>query len=322
VSPPAFHRFRAFGTAAVVGVADPDRLAAAVDEVRDEIEACDLACSRFRPDSELSQLNDLGRLNHQGRRSAPWQAASGWLCDALEVAVRAARDTGGLVDPTLGRSLVELGYDRSFEDLAGDQPPRFVAAHVPAWQDLLVDRSRLRVQVPAGVVLDLGATAKALCADRAAARASAATATGVLVSLGGDIAVAGPAPEDGWIVRVTDRADTPPDAPVPGQTVAIREGGLATSGTSARRWTQGGAERHHLLDPASGRPAAETWRTVTVAAADCVQANVAATGAVVLGRPAPIWLHRRRLDARLVTRAGEVLRVGSWPVQPSLGAAS
>ena len=159
--------------------------------------------------------------------------------------------------------------------------------------------------------LDLGATAKALCADRAAQRASIVSDRGVLVSLGGDIAVAGQAPDDGWAVRVTDRADLDP-ASGPGQTIAIREGGLATSGVAARRWAEGQV-RHHLIDPRTARPAIEIWRTVSVAAANCVEANVASTAAAVVGGPAPEWLSRRGAHARLVGLDEEVVFVGGWP---------
>jgi thiamine biosynthesis lipoprotein len=178
-----------------------------------------------------------------------------------------------------------------------------------------VDARTGRLAVRPGVRLDLGATAKALCADRAAARAARAACVGVLVSLGGDIAVAGEVPEGGWRVRVTDRADSRPDGLEPGQTVTVRTGGMATSGTSARRWARAGATVHHLIDPRSGPPAAERWRTVTVAAPSCVAANVASTAAIILGDDAVAWLEEWGHDARLVAPSGEVTRTGAWPTE-------
>ena len=165
--------------------------------------------------------------------------------------------------------------------------------------------------LPAGVALDLGATAKALAADRAARAARHAAGCGVLVSLGGDIAVAGPAPGDGWAIRVTEDHAAPESAA--GQTITIRSGGLATSGTTVRRWRAQGAERHHILDPRSGRPAAVVWRTASVAAASCVDANTASTAAIVRGADAAPWLLRHRLPARLVSAHGRVLLLGGWP---------
>ncbi len=301
---PVFERFQALGCLAVVGATNREDLPAMMEEVTAEVAACDLACSRFRDDSELSALNGPVRKRAE-------VTVSPWLADALATAVGAAHQTGGLVDPTIGQCLVDLGYDRSFELLRRDQPLVVLATHVPAWQRLSV-RGR-RAQVPVGVRLDLGATAKALCADRAAQRANAVAGGGVLVSLGGDVAVAGPAPDDGWAVRVTDQAGTDPATVGSGQTVAIRTGGLATSGTTARRWAQEGQARHHVVDPRTARPATEVWRTVSVAAASCVEANVASTAAVILGEEAPAWLSTRDVHARLVRAGGEVVRVGAWP---------
>jgi FAD:protein FMN transferase len=310
-----FDRFHALGCVAVVGAAQPDALSLVLDEVLAEVAACDLACSRFREDSELSSLNDSSRV----------QAAvlvSPWLADALSTAIWAAQETDGLVDPTIGQCLVDLGYDRTFELLRPDQPLVVRATHVPAWQRVAVREraaanptcdAHFEARVPVGARLDLGATAKALCADRSARRASNMTGCGVLVSLGGDVAVAGPSPADGWPVRVTDRADADPAESGHGQTVAVRAGGLATSGTSVRRWAQDGRPRHHLVDPRTAQPSADVWRTVSVAAASCVEANVASTASIILGHRAPEWLSARDVHARLVGADGEVVLVGAWP---------
>jgi thiamine biosynthesis lipoprotein len=173
-----------------------------------------------------------------------------------------------------------------------------------------LDRVRGIVRSAPGVELDLGATAKALAADRAACAAAAAAKSPVLVSLGGDVAVAG-APPGGWAIRVTD--DHRDDVAARGQTVAIRDGGLATSSTTVRRWRAGGRELHHIVDPRTGVPVAEHWRTVTVAAATCVGANAAATAAMVRGRDALAWLESLRLPARLVRPDGSLAATSSWP---------
>ena len=298
----AARRFRALGCLAVVQATDPAAVDTAVAAARAEIDACDQACSRFRADSELSTFPT--------GRSAP---ASPWLLAAVGTALDAAATTDGIVDPTVGQCLVDLGYDRSFERLDPATPLVVRARHVPAWRRVLVDVAAGTLTVPAGVRLDLGATAKALCADRAAAAAAAATGVGVLVSLGGDIAVAGPAPAGGWVVRDTDRSDPDPPADEPGQTVAVSTGGLATSGSAARRWRRGGADLHHLVDPRTGAPADGPWRTVTVAAPSCAIANTASTAAVVLGDAAVDWLTERGVDTRLVAHDGTVTRTGRWP---------
>jgi thiamine biosynthesis lipoprotein len=164
-----------------------------------------------------------------------------------------------------------------------------------------------------GVRLDLGSTAKALAADRSAAAAAAAARCGVLVSLGGDIATAGPGPTEGWHIRVTDWHGAGSD--VPGQTVDIASGGLATSGTTVRRWERGGQSMHHIVDPRTGRPADVVWKTVSVAAATCVDANIASTASIIRGESAPQWLSSLGLSARLVRPDGSVTCVAGWPVE-------
>ena len=294
--------FRALGTTAVVATSDPAREGAACAAVERELEAIDRACSRFRSDSELARINDA-----RGKRVE----VSPLLLEAVRVALGAARSSGGLVDPTVGRSLRTAGYDATFRVVAARDSDTFKAVFsaVPGWQAVELDENAATLRVPEGVELDLGATAKALACDRAAT-AAAAVAGGVLVGLGGDIAVAGEAPAGGWPVRIADDHATPLDAP--GPTIALVSGGLATSSTTVRRWYSGATELHHLVDPRTGRPAVSRWRTVSVAAKTCVDANVASTASFML-EDAPAWLAERRLPARLVSVDGEPTRVAGWP---------
>ena len=135
------------------------------------------------------------------------------------------------------------------------------------------------------------------------------------MNLGGDVAVAGEAPPGGWAIGVgDDHAAAVSDA-----TVSIAAGGLATSSTTVRRWRRGGRPVHHIVDPATGMPAREVWRTVTVSAASCVDANVASTAAVLRGEDAPDWLASLGLPARLVAADGRVVTVAGWPeAEPEL----
>jgi thiamine biosynthesis lipoprotein len=292
----------ALGTNATVVVADAAGLAAACRSVRAVLEEIDRAASRFREDSEISVVNRAG--------GAP-VLVSGTFVRAARCALRAARITGGDLDPTVGASLRIAGYDRDFTLVGPGVAVRFAAA--AGWRAIELDDARHLVRVPAGVELDFGATAKALAADMAAARASAGIAGGgVLVSLGGDIATAGPAPAEGWSVHVTDDHAAGPGAA--GQTIALRSGGLATSSTTRRRWTRGSTNVHHILDPATGAPAREHWRTVSVAAACCVDANIASTTSIIRGAAAPAWLEGFRLPARLVAGAGAVTVTCGWPI--------
>jgi thiamine biosynthesis lipoprotein len=185
---------------------------------------------------------------------------------------------------------------------------------IPGWRSVSVDVENRRLTVPAGVQLDLGATVKGWAADRSAARIADRLGCGVLVSLGGDTAVAGTPPEGGWRIRVQDKTAPPAETPDgPSQVVAISDGGLATSSTAARRWHHGGDVLHHILDPRTGLPAAPVWRTVSVAAATCADANTAATAAIIRGRQAPAWLASLKLPARLVGTDGTVLTLAGWP---------
>jgi thiamine biosynthesis lipoprotein len=297
--------FPALGTTALLCVADAAGLPAAHDELERELAELDLACSRFRRDSELTRLNAAAG-------TGPVQVGPR-LLEAVEVALAAAESSGGLVDPTIGRSLRLAGYDRRFATVRLRDGSSFRARFEPApgWRGIELDRSGETITLEPGLELDLGATAKALAADRSARAAASASATGVLVSLGGDVAVAGTAPAGGWPVRVADDHAAAPEEP--GPTVAIESGGLATSGTTVRRWLAGGVELHHIIDPRTGRPTDSPWRTVTVAAGSCVDANVASTAALVLGEEAPGWLAARGLAARLVRQTGEVDLAGAWP---------
>jgi thiamine biosynthesis lipoprotein len=298
----AVARLAALGTTAEVAVTEPAALEAARRVLVDELARVDAACSRFRDDSELARVNaSAGR----------WTEVGPDLIEAVLVALRVAHLTAGAVDPTVGAAVRRLGYDRDFSQVPSTGPAVTVRfSCVPGWRTVEVDPARSRVRVPRGVELDLGATAKAWCADRAASAAAAATGSGVLVSLGGDVAVAGPAPAGGWPVAVGDDHRHPGPAD---EVIGVHAGGLATSGTTVRRWSRGGETLHHVVDPRTGAPVAPVWRTASVMAATCADANGISTGSLVLGLRAPTWLSELGVPARLVATGGEVLTFGAWP---------
>jgi thiamine biosynthesis lipoprotein len=302
--------FPALGTFASLLVTDRCSLELAYGLLAGELLAVDMACSRFRPDSEL------WRVNHAGGHPV---GIGPLLTQALATALTAARITDGDVDPTCGQSLARLGYDRDFAQARRDTTA-LAAPPAPAagWQTVELDTQRRTVRVPDAVMLDLGATAKALAADRAAARIRSAVGCGVLVNLGGDIRVAGEPPAGGWRVGILDDlASAPAACTEPSQAVIIRDGGLATSSTGARAWRRGKTRMHHIIAPGTGRPADSCWRTVSVAAATCVDANTASTAAILRGERAPQWLDELRLPARLVRHDGTTVIVGGWPADPA-----
>ena len=302
--------FSALGTTAVLVLTDAAALPLGRSLLADELDALELACSRFRDDSELSRAN---------ARAGEAVRVSPLLAAAVGVALDAARATGGLVTPALGEPLRSAGYDRTFRLVRAREQWTFVPVEpsADAWSRVVLDGDRLTV--PPGVELDLGATAKALAADRAARAIAAAAGCGALVSLGGDLAVRGEPPAGGWCVRVDDDHAAPLDAP--GPRVLVTDGGVATSSTAVRRWRTDRGEAHHVIDPRTALPARTPWRTVTVAARSCVDANVAATAAIVLGDDAPAWLTERGLPARLVAEDGGLAFTCGWPADTEAEAA-
>jgi thiamine biosynthesis lipoprotein ApbE len=296
---------RALGVGTLLAVTVTDGLAAASAAMEVTLAAVDATYSRFRTDSELSRLNAAsGRL----------RPISPLFVRALAAGLRAARLTDGAVDPTVGRALRIVGYDTTFADVPSTGPGlRLRAERVPGWRVVELNEAASVVLVPDGVEIDLGATGKGLAADLCAGAAFAAAGRrgGVLVSLGGDIAVAGDPPPAGWVVQLAE--DSGAEADEAAAAVSLRAGALATSSTTVRRWTRGEVSLHHILDPSSGLPVEGPWRTVSVVAANCVDANAAATAAIVKGKAAPGWLTALGLPARLVATDGSILRVGGWP---------
>jgi thiamine biosynthesis lipoprotein ApbE len=300
----ALKSWTALGTSVHVIATDADGLSRAITAVGDVLEDVDTAYSRFRQDSELSRLNaSAGRTVR----------VSPLLATAIDAAQRAARLTGGAVDPTIGHAIRVAGYDDDFSRIAAqDGPINLRAWRVPGWQAIRFDRRSRTVLLPPGVELDLGSTGKALAADLAARAALAAAGSGgVLVSLGGDIATAGTPPPGGWRIHVAEDSREKPDGD--GEVICLPAGGVATSSTTVRRWTRGNAVLHHIIDPQTSLPTTGPFRTVTVAAATCLDANIASTAAIVRGTAAIEWLMGWGLPARLVENDGTIHYIGRWP---------
>ncbi|MFZ2057730.1 MAG: FAD:protein FMN transferase [Acidimicrobiales bacterium] len=293
----------ALGTRVRVVVWPSDRLESAALAVGSELHRLDKEASRFRDDSEISRLNAQG---------GGLYFISEGLAEVMGVALAAARFTDGLVDPTVGGTLVELGYDRDFAAMAKDVPSDVPApGPAPGYHSVSLEGRLLGL--PPGVLLDIGATAKGLGADRAALAALAAGGDrgGVLVSLGGDITVAGEPPIGGWPIVISDSADASSGSG--SQIVRLAAGAVATSSTTTRQWQRAGRALHHIVDPRTGLPANGRWRTATVAAATCAEANAASTAAIVGGTDAVSWLRDTGLPARLVTADGAIHLLGAWP---------
>lgn len=298
----ATHSSRALGTTVSVVVTNRHQLDDVVARVMVAIDALDRAASRFRDDSDLSQANAVA--------GSPVRVGP-VLRDAVRACLQMASATRGLVDPSVGRELEAAGYDRTFAELperSGCLVARDPSTR-PTWRDveLVSDAAGGWLTVPRGAHLDLGAVAKAWLADVVSVEASARSQGGVLVDLGGDIAVAGEPPEGGWVIALPVGADAQ-------SAVSISSGGVATSAQDVRRWMTRDGSAHHIIDPRTGVPADSPWRAVTVHAATATEANAASTAAIVLAEAAPAWLDAHRLAARLVPLDGtSPVLVGAWP---------
>ena len=286
--------FHAMGTEITVRVGHPDAddLIAGAERLFADWEA---ALSRFRPESELCRMN--------ARAGSPVRVGP-LLLRVMTEALRAAWATRGVFDPTLGRQLVAAGYAQSF-DLPSST--RFRIARVRpggAWRDLAVDADASVVTVPAGAAVDLGGIAKGMAVDAVIERLAEAGVTRALVNAGGDMRVitSGGA---GWPVGLTDVRDA---------SVTLVDGALATSSTARRRWRLAWEDQHHLIDPRTGEPSRSSVWSVSVAAPTCVQAEVAAKTALILGPEAGVaFLRKAGLSAVLSREDEPSISVGAWP---------
>jgi thiamine biosynthesis lipoprotein len=269
-------RFSAMGCEVVVAGAD----GAVFDAVERLFRAADRRFSRFVEGSELNRVN---------ARSGAVTMVSAEFGEMLAVALWAAEETDGLVDPTVGRALLAAGYDRDFAESLDDDAT--AAAGRPGCWRALRFHDRL-VQVPAGVVLDLNGVVKARTVDAALALL----------------------PGDGWVSAGGDVAARGGlDVALPGGgAVRLAAGGLATSGRGKRRWRRAGVPQHHLIDPGTGAPSRSCWEQVTVSGARCLDADVAAKAAFLLADQGPDWLDERGLPGRFVDPAGGIAVNASW----------
>jgi thiamine biosynthesis lipoprotein len=287
--------FHAMGTTIELLLPD-ERSATATVRVEQLFAEWEGALTRFQPTSELAGLN---------RHAGVFVFVSPLLCDVLAAALAAARATDGIYDPALLVQLCQAGYDRTFAEVAREQPESgSLSKPGGAWHAITLDPVARCVFVPPGVQIDLGGIAKGMAVDAALALLRAEGVTCALVNAGGDLGVIGLPPEqDHWPVAVPD-----------GTVVRLERGALATSGKTGRYWRQGDQERHHLIDPRTGMPAQTDLQTATVAANHCEQAEIAAKVAFILGSAAGLaFLGRHQLQGVLALEDGTQLTTDGWP---------
>ena len=314
------HRFRAMGSECALTISSSDASTAAALASRAESVVTHLESlwSRFRSDSELMELN---------RHAGSPRGVGPDTFSLIAASIDAWRRTGGLFDPTMLDALVDAGYGRTFEDLGEDlgeprdgavagmvAPPSAARSGRTRPDAIILDEERAFVTVPEGVHLDLGGIAKGAAADTVADVLERGGAFGACVDLGGDIAVFGLRPGGrAWVIAVDDPAAPGADLAV----LRLGRGAVATSSRVRRRWSHGGQDAHHLIDPRTGRPAVTDLLSVSVIASSAMWAEVHAKAALIAGSvEGEGLLGSAGMAALFVLADGEVRSVGD--VEPFL----
>ena len=271
-------RFKAMGTDVEL-IVEADRAAAQLDAAQAEFHRLERLLTRFNPDSELSRLNETGSLE-----------VGPDLLEVVCLALAGRSATEGRFDPTVHDAVVRAGYDRTFAELPEDGPAPVAGA--PCGGGVRIDGNR--IELDRGARLDLGGIGKGYAAEQAATILAAAGPC--LVNAGGDIALR----DIGWTIAVQ-----------PKLTLELEGGGLATSGRDRRTWQRDGRELHHLIDPATGEPAACDLLRATVVAPDAIQAEIWAKALFLAGsHAAAAEADAKRLPCVLATRSGKIRLAG------------
>ena len=269
-----------------------------LERARMRIEELERRWSRFIPDSEISVLN--------ARRGVPHRVSDDTLALVLR-AVQAWRATGGRFDPTVLGDVIRAGYDRPFEGFVIRRDGGVSALRRDAG-GIVIDPVAQTVALPEHAGFDPGGIGKGLAADLVATELVSLGAAGVCVNLGGDLRVAGVSPhgDAAWLVAVRDAPDDEPIAHV-----AVADGGVATTSRTRRRWTTAdGIERHHVIDPGTGRSARTPVLHATAIARDAWRAEVLSTVAFLDGVAGIEFAERLGATAMIATADGVTAGAG------------
>jgi thiamine biosynthesis lipoprotein len=291
--------FEIWGLSGSLHTERAEQMAQAEERLWYWIDAFDEACNRFRPDSEISRLNAGVAVRHE-------------MSDAFELALlgalRAGHATQGLCDPTVLPALLALGYDCDYDELLTRGPGHERGPVKPlGLAAITLDRTQHTVTLAPHCQLDLGASAKALVVDFVANEMS--TSGGVVVEIGGDVAVRGCGADGPWAIGVSDSLVLDPSRP----RVSVDMGGIATSSTTTRTWRVGNRTANHIIDPRTGSFAQSVYATATVSADSCLMANAFSTAALLWGEDAGYFISQAGWSGRLVRHDGAVEFYGGWP---------
>ena len=258
------------------------------------------ALSRFKPESELSRLN---------RSAGTTFAASSLLFTTVGMAKDAARNTGGIFDPTVLPLLLEAGYDRSFEALSQrSESPVYLTSRYN-WEDIHLNTDCSSIFIPAGCAIDLGGIGKGWTVDQAGVILD--HFSGYAVDGGGDIRIGGRRADGSlWPVGVADPLKPEDDLMI----ISLSDCAICTSSTVKRHWQRGAYQSHHLIDTRTGKPSASSIISATVVSKSAAFAEVIAKTALVLGPEEGFAYIRDQQDAYglLVQRDGRLLRTARF----------
>ena len=307
------HTFRAMGSEITLWVETADDAAAeiALTDAETLFANNEQTLSRFRPESELSQLNA-----HCGQ----WVSLSPLLWDLLNRSLTLADHTQGYFDPTTLNALKQAGYKNSFDRalmgemdepaISPSRPDRFLkpvrSVATNSWRDIQLDARSQAVCLPPDLPLDLGGIAKGYTAQQAVERLQA---TGpCLVDAGGDL-VAGLAPTGyaGWPVAISSPWVDETREPTDLFTLWLAESSLATSGIDYRRWSLKGRLAHHIINPFTSQPADTDALTVTVMMPDAAAAEAWATATLITGSIGLDTLVAQDIPGLIITQDGRIL---------------
>jgi thiamine biosynthesis lipoprotein len=293
-------QFRAMGTDMLVCVDNgSEQPPVELANVPNWFEEWEQVLSRFRATSELSRLN---------RAAGQPFAVSETLWQVFQSALSANKNTDGLVTPTVASAVREVGYDRDFAQLAGETLAPFdsTSAFVSPLDMISWDESTRTIYLPAGAQLDFGGIAKGWAAEQVVQRLKHLGSA--LMNCGGDIAMSGAlldcSPWEIGVFKPFDRASG-----YAAKLYFYRPRGVATSSTDRRRWMQGSALRHHIIDPQTGLPAASDVVSATIIAPTAIDAEAAAKSALIRGSAAGLaWVESDpNLAALLILENGQLL---------------
>jgi FAD:protein FMN transferase len=273
---------------------DPVKGNDAIDAVMAELRRIDNLMSHYKPESELSQIN-------QYANERPVQVDKE-LFDLIKLSTHYSQITEGAFDITYA----SVGYLYDYRRHIHPTEER-IREKLPAvnWRNMLLDEEHhtVRFEHP-GMRIDLGGIGKGYAVDRGIDILKARGITRALVTAGGDSRIIGDRMGRPWLVAIRH-----PDNPNKVVTrIPLSDSAVSTSGDYERYFDEGGVRYHHIIDPRTGHSASKV-RSATILAPTATQTDGMSKTAFVLGPEKALEIINRmpEYDAVFVLPDGRVL---------------